>query len=81
MTKRSLICEITGVTVAGVAFFALTYQGIPCMTCNFKAARMDWFHKATFSVKPLERQESEPVNENFKMLPLDSNQNGPLQVS
>lgn len=81
MTKRSPICEITGVTVAGVVFFVITYHGIPRMTCTSKAARMEWFHKATLSVKPPERQESEPVNENFKMLPFGSNQNGPLQVS
>lgn len=51
------------------------------MTYVFIMATMDWFHKAAFSVELLERQGSELVNENFKMLPLGYNQNGPLQVS
>jgi len=41
---------------------------------------MAWFHKAAFSVKLLERQDSELVIESFKMLPLGSNENGHLQV-
>lgn len=51
------------------------------MTPVFIVEMMDWFHKAAFSVELLERQGSELVNENFKMLPLGNNQNGPLQVS
>lgn len=42
---------------------------------------MDWFHKAAFSVKPLEMQENELMSENFKMFPLGSDQNEPLQVT